>query len=112
MCTRAECLGYVGRYVQFRTQYGYHQGVIERVSGNQAVILSPRKYIPAQLLSESLDEDEEKRLNVALAWGGYGGGGGYRGGYGAGYGYGWGGGWARWAVSFLVIYALWGLFFW
>ncbi|QSO46054.1 hypothetical protein [Alicyclobacillus mengziensis] len=110
VCTRAECLRYVGQYVQFQTQYGYHQGVIERVSGNRAVILSPRKYIPAQLISEPLDDDEEKRLNLTLAWGGYGGG--YRGGYGGGYG-GYGGyGWGRWAVSFLVIYALWGLLFW
>jgi hypothetical protein len=114
MCSRAQCLKHVGQYVQFRTRYGYHQGVLESVSGNQAVILSPRKYIPVQLIAEPLNEDAEKRLDVALAWGGYGGG--YGPGPGPGYGgyggYAWGGGWARWAVSFLVIYALWGLLLW
>lgn len=69
--------------------------------------MSPRKYIPVQFASESIDSDAEQRLDLALAWGGYGRG---YGGYGAGYGGGgWGYGWGRWAVSFLVIYALWGL---
>lgn len=114
MCSRAQCQRYVGRYVRFQSPYGYHEGVIERVSGNNAIVLSPRKYIPTQFASEIVEADEERRLDLALAWGagGYGGryGGGYagRGGYG-GYG-GWGAyGWGRWAVSFLIIYALWGL---
>src|SRR5579875_103467 len=108
MCSRAECLRHVGQYVRFMTPYGYHEGIIERVTGEQAIILSPRRYIPPQLASETLDPDEVKRLDIALAWGGYGAGGypGYgRGGYGAGYGWGWG----RWAASFLIIYVLWGL---
>jgi len=116
MCSRAECQRYVGQYVRFRSPYGYHEGIIERVSGNRAVVLSPRRYIPVQLATETLDANDEKRLHVALAWGGYGGGyggrGGYGGGYGGpgGYGYGgWGYGWGRWAVSFLIIYLLWGL---
>ncbi|GMA56054.1 hypothetical protein C7445_105119 [Alicyclobacillus sacchari] len=111
MCSRTECLHHVGQYVRFTTPYGYHEGIIERVTKDQAIILSPRKYIPPQLASETLDSDELKRLDVALAWGGYGAGG-YpaygRGGYGAGYG-GWGWGWGRWAASFLIIYVLWGL---
>ena len=110
MCSRTECLRYTGQYVGFRSPYGYHEGVIQGVRGNQAIVLSPRRYIPAQLASESLDMDEEERLDLALAWGYRGGYGGYggRGGYGA-YGGGWGYGWGRWAVSWLVIYALFGL---
>lgn len=99
MCSRTQCLRYVGQYVGFRSPHGYHQGVIERVSGNNAVVLSPRRYIPMGLATDTaLDDDAERRLDLALAWGRYGRG------YGA-YGYGWG----RWAVSFLVIYALFGL---
>lgn len=112
LCSRAECMQNVGRYVRFQTPYGYHEGVIERISGQSAIVLSPQRYIPAHLATERLDEEETKRLDLALAYGGYGGGGGYgagRGGYGGygggGYGYGWG----RWAVSFLIIYVLWGL---
>lgn len=79
------------------------------------IVRSPRRYIPAQLADSTLGEDEVKGLDLALAWGGYGAGGygarGYgAGGYGAGGYNGWGGyGWGRWAVSFLIIYALWGL---
>ncbi len=108
MCSKAECLRNVGRYVRFQTPYGYHEGVLERISGHNAVVLSPKRYIPAHLATDFLDQDETKRLDLALAYGGYGGGYGVgRGGYGGygGYGYGWG----RWAVSFLIIYVLWGL---
>lgn len=109
MCSRAECQRYVGRYVRFRSPYGVHEGVIERTSSSQAIILSPRQYIPVQFASQALDATDEERLDLALAWGGFGGGYGARGGYGGGYG-GYGAyGWGRWAVSFLVIYALWGL---
>lgn len=107
MCSRAECQRYVGQYIRFRSPHGYHEGLVERVSGNRAVILSPRKFIPTQFASESLDGDAETRLDLALAYGGYGGYGGRRG-YGYGYG-GYGYGWGRWAVSFLTIYVLWGL---
>ena len=108
MCSRAQCQRYVGQYVRFQTPYGYHEGVFERIRGNQAIVLSPRKFIPVQFASEPLDTDEEKRLDLALAWGGgYGGGYGGRGGYG-GYGA-WGYGWGRWAVSWLIIFVLFGL---
>jgi hypothetical protein len=118
---RADCQQYVGKYIRFRTPFGYHEGIIERIQGDQAVILSPRRYIPAQFATEYLDRDEVKRLELTQAFGGYTGGaygnpgrgyGGYPGGgYGAGRGYGgWGGyAWGRWAVSFLIIYLLWGL---
>lgn len=123
MCTKADCEPYVGKWVHFRTKYGYHVGVVERLTDENAVVLSPRQYIPAEMASASVTPDELKRLDIALAWGGFGGGGGGfgggggygggaggyggRGGYG-GYG-GWGWGWGRWAVSFLIIYVLWGL---
>ncbi|QQE81016.1 hypothetical protein [Alicyclobacillus sp. SO9] len=102
MCSRTQCLHYVGQYVSFRSPHGYHEGVIERISGNRAVVLSPQRYIPMGLATDvSLDDGEERRLDAVLTWGGYGG----YGGRGGAYGYGWG----RWAVSFLVIYALLGL---
>ncbi len=106
---RADCQQYVGKYIRFRTPFGYHEGIIERIQGDQAVILSPRRYIPAQFATEYLDRDQVKRLELTQAFGGYGG---YTGGrYGTGRGYGgWGGyAWGRWAVSFLIIYLLWGL---
>lgn len=117
MCTRQQCEAYVGQWVRFRTPYGAHQGMIERLTPSKAIIVSPRQYAPAQLISDSVDVSDMEKLDVALAWGrmgrgavgypgvGYGGAGRY-GGYGYGYG------WARWAVSFLVIYALFGLWAW
>lgn len=114
MCSRRECQRHIGQYVRFRTPHGLHEGVIEKISGNEAIVLSPRQFIPVQLASESVDDDEVRRLDIALAWGGYGGGaGGARGPYGYG-GYGGYGayGWGRWAVSFLIIYVLWGLLLW
>ncbi len=113
MCTKEECEKYVGQWVHFRTKYGYHVGLVERVTNDSAVVLSPKQYIPAQFASANLSADEEQRLDLALAWwGGMGRGGypGYGGAPGAGaYGGGWGWGWRRWAVSFLIIYVLWGL---
>lgn len=113
VCTKLECQRHLGKHVQFYTPWGYHQGILERMNRNSVTVLSPRKYIPTHLASAQISEDEAKKLDVSLAaWGGYGAGnavGGY-GGYGGRGGYGgWGYGWGRWAVSFLVIYALFGL---
>lgn len=109
MCTRADCHRYMGKYIRFQTPYGYHEGIIERVDGNRAIVLSPRQYIPKHVSAELLTAEEQKDLDIQLAWG-FGGrpGIGY-GAPGAGYGYGYYG-WGRWAVSFLAIYALFGLF--
>lgn len=121
MCTRQQCEQYVGQWVRFRTPYGVHQGMIERVTPSKAIVVSPQQYAPAELISDKVDASDMEKLDIALAWGpvgrgavgypgaGYGAraGAGYGGGYG-GYGY----GWARWAVSFLVIYALFGLWAW
>jgi hypothetical protein len=128
MYTRAQCQSHVGQWVQFRTKYGYHIGLVERVTGDSAIVLSPRQQIPTHLASADVDSDDMQKLDLALAWwGGFGRAGypgaGYRAGapgagaYGGGYGgRGFGGfggyGWGRWAVSFLIIYALWGLLLW
>lgn len=121
MCTRTMAESHIGQFVHFRTQYGYHQGIIEKVTNNQAIIVSPKQYVPAQLVSSTLDSNDMEKLDMALAfWVGPGMGGypgaaarrgyaGAPGGYGMGYGMG-GYGWARWAVSFLAIYVLFGLF--
>lgn len=112
LCTRAECERHVGKWVHFRTKYGYHVGLVERITKDSAIVLSPRQQIPTHLVSADVSADEVERLDLALAWWGGGGFGG-RGGYGARGGYGgWGYGWGRWAVSFLIIYALWGLWLW
>lgn len=108
MCKKEECEQYLGQWVGFRTKYGYHVGMVEKVTDNTAIMLSPRKHIPTDLASSNLKLSEMERLDIALAWGGFGGGAGGAGGYG-GYG-GWG--WGRWAVSFLIIYVLWGLAGW
>ncbi|MCY0900912.1 MAG: hypothetical protein OWU32_01835 [Firmicutes bacterium] len=126
MCTKAQCEQHVGQWVQFRTPYGHHIGLVERISGNEAIVVSPRQYVPAQF-ARTVNQSDEDKLDVALAFWGGGGypragfGGGPRVGYGAGavgrpggyggYG-GYGFGWQRWAVSFLIIYALWGLLLW
>ncbi len=110
MCTRAMAQSHIGQLVHFRTQYGYHQGIIERITNDQAIIMSPKQYVPAQLVSSMLDADEVAKLDLALAFFGRPGVGGYPSrGYAAPGGYGMGFGWARWAVSFLAIYLLWGL---
>jgi hypothetical protein len=119
MCTRSECELHAGRWVQLRTPWGQHRGIIERVTENSAIILSPRQFAPVHLATD-VTQEEMQRLDVVHAWGGFGGGypgGGYpRRGYGGGYparGYGAPGfGWTRWAVAFLSIYLLWGLLLW
>lgn len=117
MCTRAQCQQHVGRWIQFRTPYGQHVGMVERVTADQAIVLSPRHLVPQHLASPVSQSDEDK-LDLALAFwgGGYpSAGAGPRTGYGYGAGRGIGGyagGWQRWAVSFLIIYALFGLWAW
>lgn len=117
MVSKQQCERLVGKWVQFRTPHGVHRGIVERVTHGEVVVIAPKAYLPADLAID-LRPDERERLDIALAWGGYGGGGagGYPGGgygYGArGYGGGYGWGWGRWAVSFLIIYVLFGLFWW
>ncbi|MCL6548006.1 MAG: hypothetical protein K6T30_03755 [Alicyclobacillus sp.] len=115
MVTREQCQRYVGQWIQFRTQYGSHIGYLERVTKDAAIVLSPSRFVPAQLASAPVGSDDA-RLDVALAWwGGLGGGypaGAYAGPGGFGPYGGWGWGWRRWAVSFLIIYVLWGLLWW
>lgn len=127
MCTKAQCEQHLGKMVQFRTPYGHHIGMIEQVTANQVIVLTPKRFAPSHL-SRPVNLSDEDKLDVALAFwgGGYpragfgpGAGAGYRYGYGGPgrpvgnmggrAGYGWGGNWQRWAVSFLVIYVLWGL---
>ncbi len=75
----------MGRWVHFRTQYGYHVGLIERVTNDSLIVVSPRRDIPAHLASANVSSDELQRLNLALAWwGGFGRGGYQSAGYGRG----------------------------
>lgn len=123
MSTRSEFEQHVGQWIRFRTKYGNHVGLVERVTNDSAIMISPRNQIPVNFAGDEVSNNELERLDLALAW--WGGGGLGRGGYpGGGYGRGvpgagayrgggYGGyGWGRWAVSFLVIYALFGLWFW
>ncbi|MBX6352966.1 MAG: hypothetical protein IRZ10_06480 [Thermoflavifilum sp.] len=109
MVSMAQCKPYVGQWVRFRTPYGEHTGYVERITPTAMIVLSPRREIPVQLARDSLEVQPAKDLTLAW-WGGAGGWGAP--GYGYGYGFGPYGGWARWAVSFLIIYALWGLLWW
>lgn len=113
MCARTDCARYMGQWVRFQTPWGMHRGVISAMNNRAVLIRVPRSYAPIQLAASTkvLDVDDEKRLDLALAWGRYGGyGGGY--GYGArrgwgapGYG-GWYGGWWWWWLAFAWIFAL------
>ncbi|WP_206830332.1 hypothetical protein [Alicyclobacillus fructus] len=116
MCNRADCERLVGRWVTFRTPYGQHQGLIERVTDDgRVVVLSPPSHAVPSLI---LTDGDAKGVDPVLAYGGFGprpmGAPGYgMPPYGVpGPGYGYGGAWVRWAVPFLIIYALFGLFFW
>jgi hypothetical protein len=105
MISKSQCRQYVGKWVRFQTPYGHHVGIVERVTPDAMMVLSPRQYVPRQVASQAVSDVD--RPDLALAWWGMPGGA-----YGApGYG-GLGFGWARWAVSFLIIYALWGLLWW
>ena len=100
----------MGKWVRFQTPWGMHRGVIADINNRAVLIRVPRTYAPIQLAASTkvLDADDEKRLDLALAWGGYGGGYGYgaRRGWGApGYG-GWYGGWWWWWLAFAWIFAL------
>ncbi|MFB5189391.1 hypothetical protein [Alicyclobacillus fastidiosus] len=109
MCTQRECEQAVGQWVSFRTKWGAHRGIVERVTPRGVLVRVPSDYAPAQLI-HATDED---KLNVALTrfgygvhnagyWGGYGPGAGYYGGRGRwGYpGYGaWAGGWWLWWLA-------------
>ncbi|GMA60855.1 hypothetical protein NZD89_14595 [Alicyclobacillus fastidiosus] len=109
MCTQRECEQAVGHWVSFRTRWGAHRGIIEKVTPRGVLVRVPSDYAPAQLI-HATDED---KLDVALTRYGYGirhtgyWGGGY--GPGAGYygrrwgypGYGaWAGGWWLWWLAF------------
>ncbi|WP_026975158.1 hypothetical protein [Alicyclobacillus contaminans] len=110
-----ECQRFVGRWVQFRTQYGCHLGYVERVSEDSMIVVTPQRYMPAALLSAATADGQTSRMDVSLTWGiprsgprragvgPWGPNGGV-----PGYGFG-PAPWYRWAVSFLIIYALWGL---
>lgn len=122
MCTRMDCVNHMGKWVNFRTQWGMHRGIVSGINDRAVLVRVPRQYAPAGLVSQAqtVDESDEAKLNLVLAsWGGYGigpgyGGGGYGPGYGAYAGRGWGypgygawyGGWWWWWLAFAAIFAL------
>lgn len=126
MCTHADCFNNMGKWVQFRTQWGTHRGIVSDVNDRAVLVRVPRQYAPTGHASfaQSAPKDDEAKLDLALAqWGGYGGapgwGGGYRrSGYGAYNGGGWGrpgyggwyGGWWWWWLAFAWIF--WLAFLW
>lgn len=118
MCMRGDCTKAVGQWVQFRTQWGSHRGIVHAVNDQAVLMRVPKQYAPSPLTATSLaPESESGRLDLALAQWGYGygapgaayGGPGY--GYGAGPGYGrpgygwWAGGWWFWWLAFAWIFA-------
>ncbi len=128
LISKADFERYIGKWVRFRTPYGYHQGIVERVTEDSVVVVAPKQWIPVQLATEVQMSDLQK-LDISTAnLSGFGRPyGGYAGvpyaGMGPGYGFQgtsprYGGfgpfGFARWSVAFLIIFALFGLwgFFW
>lgn len=103
MCTMGECNKSMGQWVQFRTRWGSHRGVVEAVNDRAVLMRVPRQYAPMGLVSHE-QSSEEQRLDIALAeWGGYGG---YRGRWGyPGYGA-WRAGYWWWWLAFASIFLL------
>ncbi|GMA50785.1 hypothetical protein GCM10025857_21420 [Alicyclobacillus contaminans] len=64
-----ECQRFVGRWVQFRTQYGCHLGYVERVSEDSMIVVTPQRYMPAALLSAATADGQTSRMDVSLTWG-------------------------------------------
>lgn len=117
MCNRLDCINNLGKWVQFRTQWGMHRGIVTDVNNRAVLIRVPRQYAPVGLVGHFQEayKDDEKKLDLALAqWGGYAGWGSYGqpsyGAYGGGWGYpgygGWYGGWWWWWLAFAAIFAL------
>lgn len=108
MCTMGQCQQSIGNWVQFRTPWGNHQGIVESVNARAVLVRMPRQFAPSRLASGHLSgNSDEERLDVALAAYGYHGVGypGYRAwGY-PGYGI-WRGGWWWWWLAFAWVFAL------
>ncbi|KPV44837.1 hypothetical protein [Alicyclobacillus ferrooxydans] len=117
MCSRGDCIRYMGQWVRFQTPWGMHQGIVTDINNRGVLMLVPRRYAPTRLASADkvIGVDDEQKLDLALAQWGYRGYGPYGGGYGAragygGWGYpgygGWYGGWWWWWLAFAWIFAL------
>ncbi|MCL6625684.1 hypothetical protein [Alicyclobacillus shizuokensis] len=116
MCTRCQVQKYVGGWVEFRTPWGYHRGIVERVTPHAVLMRVPKQYAPASYATASIQKaaqadaraTDEQKLDIALAqWG-------YRRPYtyGARWGYpGWAGWWAGWWLWWLAFAWIWWLAF-
>jgi hypothetical protein len=105
MCTRGECVRYMGQWVHFSTPWGYHRGIVMDVNDRAVLVRTPRRYAPVGLVSDvqSVDANHAERLDVTLSqW--YPGWGYARWGY-PGWG-GWRAGWYWWWLAFAWIFAL------
>ena len=115
MATYAECQHHIGNWVQFRTPWGMHQGIISAVNPRAVLVRVPRQYAPALASHQGAEPSlsDEQRLDLALTGGGFPG---YRRGFagpgyaGRGWGYpGWGawaGGWWLWWLAFATFFLL------
>lgn len=126
MCRQADVKHAVGGWVQFRTPWGTHRGIVEQVNSRGVLMKVPKEYAPVSLaFGNNGRQTDEQKLDAALAFGGYGGAYGAAPGYGPrpgvgvgpgggvgpgcgprwGYpGYGaWGGGWWFWWLAFAWI---------
>ena len=132
LSTRSNVENAVGQWVQFRTPWGYHRGIVEQVNQRAVLVKVPKEYAPISLAYGSANgaQNDAERLNTALtkhnyrisgdvtpAFGGYGpgygpGAGGAPGGRWGYPGYGdWGGGWWWWWLAFAWIF-LFAFWFW
>jgi hypothetical protein len=115
MCTQGQCMRHMGQWVQFRTPWGMHRGIISEVNNRGVLVRVPRQYAPVSLAYHTHEnKSDEEKLDVALAGVGYGGYPGAYGGYGGRWGYPgagrWYGGWWLWWLAFAWIF--WLAFLW
>ncbi|MCL6631319.1 MAG: hypothetical protein K6T63_01690 [Alicyclobacillus herbarius] len=113
MCTRCQVEKHLGGWVEFRTPWGYHRGIVEQVTPNAVLMRVPRRYAPAGIATVSnLDVSHRaspsEKLDIALAQWAYG----RPYAYGARWGYpGWGAWWAGWWWWWLAFAWIWALAF-
>jgi len=73
MCTMDQCQNNVGNWVQFRTPWGAHRGMIQSVNSRGVLMKVPGQYAPVGLATYqgATNASDEEKLDIALAYGGY-----------------------------------------
>ncbi len=102
--TRLQCERCIGHWVQFRTPWGVHRGIVEAVTPQAVLVRMPRQYAPVGLANFTGNEGQRAEGDLVLAQ--------YWGYPGRGYPYAypgawwWWAGWFWWWLAFAWILAL------